>query len=101
MKIDAGRRIKSLTAIIRPEYVIDVMRGLGCAAMVAVAGTMGAQAGICSMRTCGEVNPVSIDVNEPVFSWQMVTDTLRQNQRQTAWRIEVVDADGGNCVWDR
>lgn len=100
MKIDAGRRIKSLTAIIRPEYVIDVMRGLGCAAMVAVAGTMGAQAGICSMRTCGEVNPVSIDVNEPVFSWQMVTDTLRQNQRQTAWRIEVVDADGGNCVWD-
>lgn len=28
------------------------------------------------MRTCGEVNPVSIDVAEPVFGWQMVTDTL-------------------------
>lgn len=62
--------------------------------MVAVAGAVGAQAGICGMRTCGEVNPVSIDVAEPVFGWQMVTDTLRQNQRQTAWRIEVNDADG-------
>lgn len=62
--------------------------------MVAFAGAMGAQAGICGMRTCGEVNPVSIDVAEPVFGWQMVTDTLRQNQRQTAWRIEVNDADG-------
>lgn len=34
MKICAGGMIKSLAAIIRPEYVNDVMRGLGCAAMV-------------------------------------------------------------------
>ena len=39
-------------------------------------GVVGAHAGICGMRTCGEVNPVSIDVAEPVFGWQMVTDTL-------------------------
>lgn len=44
--------------------------------MVTVAGAVGAHAGICGMRTCGEVNPLSIDVAEPVFGWQMVTVNL-------------------------
>jgi len=70
-------------------------------ALAAVAiGCVASYGEICAMRTDSEVNPLEIDNPQPRFSWQMVTDTLRHGQWQTAWQIAVCDAATGREVWN-
>lgn len=43
-------------------------------------------------------NPISIDVANPRFSWQLVTD--KRNTLQTAYEIKVNASPGGGAVWE-
>lgn len=56
-------------------------------------------AGVRDLRVEYEHEPIGVDVARPRFSWQMMTDSTRRGQCQTAWSIIVKD-DRGQTVWE-
>ena len=58
-----------------------------------------AQSHLKQLQTEYQIQPLGIDISSPRFSWQMETDTSRNNQFQTAYQIIVTD-ENGDEVWD-
>lgn len=52
---------------------------------------------IVSLTTDGLENPIGVDTQTPVFSWQMQSDKI--GAQQTAYQLVVTDMDG-NTMWD-
>ena len=52
---------------------------------------------IVSLTTDGLENPIGVDTQTPVFSWQMQSDKIGAGQ--TAYQLVVTDMDG-NTMWD-
>ncbi|UCG88724.1 MAG: hypothetical protein JSW71_09380, partial [Gemmatimonadota bacterium] len=70
---------------------------LGIIALL-VTACQGPSTRITSLRVQSSVEPLAIEDENPLFSWQMVSNTT--GQKQTAYQILVTRESDGEVVWD-
>ena len=61
-------------------------------------GICSAQLSVKNLRVENRINPLGIDILNPRFSWQLVSE--HRNILQTAYEIRVSDQPGKNNVWE-
>ncbi|MDD5802819.1 MAG: hypothetical protein PUE78_00670 [Clostridia bacterium] len=74
-----------------------VMAGSGIASALPVMAAEDDSKSIVALTTDGLTNPIGVDTQTPVFTWQM--ESGKTGASQSAYQITVMDMDG-NTVWD-
>ncbi|TDD87821.1 hydrolase [Actinomadura darangshiensis] len=75
-----------------------VTAGLVLACAVPAHAREKAALGVAGLETEHATTPIAVSDPKPRFGWLL--NSRERGQRQTAYRISVATADGGNAVWD-
>ncbi len=80
------------------KRVHSIMLPVASITALLITGCQGPPTRIASLSVQSSVEPLAIEDENPLFSWQMVSNTT--GQQQTAYRIVVTRGSDGEVAWD-